>query len=126
MAKYPTRSQLLKDRLDEQSRASAAAQRKNNELEDEVQMLKEQIANGVAEREETRREMQEELEKERNAREQLRQEFLSLLAQQREATLQVIHLYIRISSCCLFVVDGLQQPPSLTGPNVFPHGPYAG
>ena len=94
MAKYPTRSQLLKDRLDEQSRASAAAQRKNNELEDEVQMLKEQIANGVAEREQTRREMQEELEKERNAREQLRQEFLSLLAQQREATLQVIHLYI--------------------------------
>ena len=46
MAKYPTRSQLMNERNEEQAHASAlaaAAQQKNIEMQAEVDKLKEQL-----------------------------------------------------------------------------------
>jgi hypothetical protein len=51
LAKYPTRSELTKFRLQEQAHVAATATKKNSELQDEVQDLKERHANEVAERE---------------------------------------------------------------------------
>ncbi|RLM51458.1 uncharacterized protein C2845_PMPSC055550 [Panicum miliaceum] len=82
MAKFPTRSQLMTAKLEEQARASAAAQQKNIEVQGEVEKLKEKLANLEAERymiiEESKRQIQQEEEKKRQAfkealREELRQ-----------------------------------------------------
>jgi len=47
MVKYPTRSQLMNERIEEQARAAALAaaaqQKKNNEMQAEVEKLKEQL-----------------------------------------------------------------------------------
>ena len=54
LAKYPTRSQLMNERIEEQARASAlaaAAQQKNSEMQAEVEKLKEKLIVQAAERE---------------------------------------------------------------------------
>jgi hypothetical protein len=79
----------MKDRLQEQARAAAAATKKNSELQDEVKDLQECLANEVAEREydkeESRRLMEQQLEATRN---EMRKEFLAMLAQYKETTPQ--------------------------------------
>jgi predicted nuclease with TOPRIM domain len=96
MAKVPTRSQLMATKLEEQARASAAAEQKNIEVQGEVEKLKEKVANLEAEREmiieESKRQIQQEEEKKREVfkealREELRQEMLSMLADQKKEEL---------------------------------------
>jgi membrane protein insertase Oxa1/YidC/SpoIIIJ len=69
MAKVPTRSQLMAAKLEEQARASAAAEQKNIEVQGEVEKLKEKVANLEAEREmiieESKWQIQREEEKKR-------------------------------------------------------------
>jgi hypothetical protein len=69
MAKVPTRSQLMATKLEEQARASAAAEQKNIEVQGEVEKLKEKVANLEAEREmiieESKWQIQREEEKKR-------------------------------------------------------------
>ncbi|PUZ46416.1 hypothetical protein GQ55_7G077100 [Panicum hallii var. hallii] len=97
MAKVPTRSQLMAAKLEEQARASAAAEQKNIEVQGEVEKLKEKVANLEAEREmiieESKRQIQQEEEKKIEVfkealREELRQEMLSMLAEQKKEELQ--------------------------------------
>jgi dynactin complex subunit len=91
MAKYRTRRELMKENLEVHARAEAAAKEKRIALDSEVEKLKEQLAHEAAERErekeENRRKMQEDLENTKIAiREELKQEFLSMLVQQKEGT----------------------------------------
>jgi ABC-type transporter MlaC component len=94
LARYPTRSELWKDRLQEQACAAAVATKKTSELQDEVQDLKERLANEVAEREydkeKSRQLMEQQLEATRN---EMRKEFLAMLAQWKEATSQQVILF---------------------------------
>jgi hypothetical protein len=103
LAKYPTRSELMKDWLQEQALAAAAATKKNSELQDEVQDLKERPANEVAEREydkeESRRLMEQQLEATRN---EMRKEFLAMLAQQKETTPQQVILFENVKHNFIF------------------------
>jgi hypothetical protein len=100
LAKYPTRSELMKDRLQEQARAAAIATKKNSELQDEVQ---ERLANEVAEREydkeESRLLMEQQLEATRN---EMRKEFLAMLAQQKETTPQQVILFENVRHNFIF------------------------
>jgi hypothetical protein len=97
LAKYPTRCELMKDWLQEQACAAAVATKKNSELQDEVQDLKERLANDVAKREydkeESRWLMEQQLVATRN---EMRKEFLAMLAQQKETTPQQVILYTYI------------------------------
>ncbi|KAL6909773.1 hypothetical protein ACP4OV_001432 [Aristida adscensionis] len=83
LAKYPSRSELLNEQLHEQARAAAAATNRNNQLEDEVEGLKEHLAHEAAERErekeESRQLVEDRLEATRN---EMRKDFLVMLAQQ--------------------------------------------
>jgi DNA anti-recombination protein RmuC len=97
MEKYPTRSQLMNERIEEQARAAtlaAAAQQKNNETQAEVEKLKEQLTIQAAERESDKEKIQQlkqQLENTTNKmREELRQEFFALLEQHKQAPAQVI------------------------------------
>ena len=73
-----------------------AAQQKNNETQAEVEKLKEQITIQAAERESDKEKIQhleQQLENTSNKiREELRQEFFSLLAQHKQAPAHVIQL----------------------------------
>ncbi|CAD6250819.1 unnamed protein product [Miscanthus lutarioriparius] len=84
--------ELMKENLEVHARAQAAAREKSIALEAEVDKLKEQIAQEAAERErekeENRRRMQEELENAKiNLREEMKQEFLNMLAQHKEGAM---------------------------------------
>ncbi|XP_066342064.1 uncharacterized protein [Miscanthus floridulus] len=92
MAKYPTRSQLMNERNEEQACASAlaaAAQQKNIEMQAEVDKLKEQLTIQAAERESDKekiQQLQHQLESTSSKiREELRQEFFALIKQQNQA-----------------------------------------
>ncbi|XP_066359579.1 uncharacterized protein [Miscanthus floridulus] len=89
LATYRTRRELMKENLEVHARAQAAAREKSIALEVEVDKLKEQIAQEAAERErekEENRRMQEELENAKiNLREEMKQEFLNMLAQHKGA-----------------------------------------
>lgn len=92
MAKNRMRRELMKENIEVLARAEAAAKEKSLAFEVEIEKLKEQRAHEAAERErekeENRRRMQEDLENAKIAlKEELKQEFLSMLAQQKEATL---------------------------------------
>jgi len=92
LAKYRTRRELMKENLEVHARAQAAAREKNIVLEAEVDKLKEHIAQEAVERErekeENRRRMHEELEKAKtNLREEMKQEFLNMLAQHKEGAM---------------------------------------
>ncbi|XP_066399214.1 uncharacterized protein [Miscanthus floridulus] len=77
--------------LEVHARAQAAAREKSIALEAEVDKLKEQIAQEAVERErekEENRRMQEELENSKiNLREEMKQEFLNMLAQHKEGAM---------------------------------------
>ncbi|KAF0897293.1 hypothetical protein E2562_035581 [Oryza meyeriana var. granulata] len=93
LAKYPTRSQLMNERIEEQARAAAlaaAAQQKNNETQAEVEKLKEQLNIQAAERESDKSKILQLEQQLENTREELRREFLSLMAQQKEASAQTV------------------------------------
>nr|AWA44677.1 hypothetical protein SO62J10_000005 [Saccharum officinarum] len=92
LAKYPTQSQLMNERIEEQARASAlaaAAQQKNSEMQAEVENLKEQLTVQAAERESDKekiQQLQHQLESTSSKiREELRQELFSLIKQQNQA-----------------------------------------
>ena len=85
----------LKENFEVHARAQAAAREKSIALEAEVDKLKEQIAQEAAERErekeENRRRMQEELENAKiNLREEMKQEFLNMLAQHKEGAMVMV------------------------------------
>jgi Flp pilus assembly protein TadB len=85
----------MKENIEVLARAEAAAKEKSLAFEVEIVKLKEQCAHEAAERErekeENRRKMQEDLENANIAlKEELKQEFLSMLAQQKEATLNQV------------------------------------
>ena len=96
MAKNRMRRELImKENIEVLARAKAAAKEKSLAFEVEIEKLKEQRAHEAAERErekeENRRKMQEDLENAKIAlKEELKQEFLSMLAQQKEATLNQV------------------------------------
>jgi len=95
MAKNRTRRELMKENIEVLACAEAAAKEKSLAFEVEIVKLKEQCAHEAAERErekeENRRKMQEDLENANIAlKEELKQEFLSMLAQQKEATLNQV------------------------------------
>ena len=96
MAKNRMRRELImKENIEVLARAKAAAKEKSLAFEVEIVKLKEQCAHEAAERErekeENRRKMQEDLENANIAlKEELKQEFLSMLAQQKEATLNQV------------------------------------
>jgi len=95
LATYRTRRELMKENLEVHARAQAAAREKSIALEAEVDKLKEQIAQEAAERErekeENRRRMQEELENAKiNLREEMKQEFLNMLAQHKEGAMIMV------------------------------------
>ena len=96
MAKNRMRRELImKENIEVLARAEAAAKEKSLAFEVEIVKLKEQCAHEAAERErekeENRRKMQEDLENANIAlKEELKQEFLSMLAQQKEATLNQV------------------------------------
>ena len=99
MVKYPTRSHLMNERIEEQARAAAlaaAAQQKNNETQAEVEKLKEQLTIQAAERESDKEKIQHLEQQPENTsnkiREELRQKFFSLLAQHKQVPAQVIQL----------------------------------
>lgn len=77
-----------------QARHSAESHRTRLELQSEVQMLKEQLANQVAERanekEESRRQIEELLNSRDTIKEELRQEFMSMLGTQRQGAFQEV------------------------------------
>ncbi|XP_066399210.1 uncharacterized protein [Miscanthus floridulus] len=81
----------MKENLEVHARAQAAAREKSIALEAEVDKLKEQIAQEAVERErekEENRRMQEELENSKiNLREEMKQEFLNMLAQHKEGAM---------------------------------------
>ncbi|KAG0525256.1 hypothetical protein BDA96_06G040500 [Sorghum bicolor] len=92
LAKYPTRSQLMNEQIEVQTRASAlaaAAQQKNSEMQAEVDSLKEQLTVQAAERvkdKEQIEQLQHQLESTTSKiREELRQELFSLIKQQNQA-----------------------------------------
>jgi hypothetical protein len=91
LAKYQTRRDLMKENLEVRARAEAVAKEKRIAYEMELEKLKEQLAHEAAERdherEENRRKMQEELE---NAKKEMRQEFLNMLAQHKEGTMNPV------------------------------------
>jgi hypothetical protein len=91
MAKYRTRRDLMKENLEVHARAEAAAKEKRIAYEIELEKLKEQLAHEAAERErekeENRRKMQEDLE---NAKNEMKQEFLNMLAQHKEGTMNQV------------------------------------
>ena len=96
-AKYPTRRQLMNDKIEEQARVSAATHQRNIELEGKIEKLEGQLANDAAERdrilEEYRQQIREEEQKAREAfQEQMRAEKLSMLAQQKETSQHVINV----------------------------------
>jgi hypothetical protein len=91
----------LKENFEVHARAQAAAREKSIALEAEVDKLKEQIAQEAAERErekeENRRRMQEELENAKiNLREEMKQEFLNMLAQHKEGAMIMVLEYFFI------------------------------
>jgi len=95
MAKNRMRRELMKENIEVLARAEAAAKEKSLAFEVEIEKLKEQRAHEAAERErekeENRRRMQEDLESAKIAlKEELKQEFLSMLAQQKKATLNQV------------------------------------
>jgi len=101
LAKYPTRSQLMNERIEEQARASAlaaAAQQKNSEMQAEVEKLKEKLTVQAAERESDKekiQQLQHQLESTSSKiREELRQEFFSLIKQHNQAPPLVIILLL--------------------------------
>ena len=110
MAKYPTRAELMDAQI-EQARKTAAEQEKNINLEGEVQRLREQLANEAAETdrkvEEARHQIQEEEQIKRDEfRQQLREEMASWLAEQREASTQLVINMQRLNfhagfPCCM-------------------------
>ena len=77
-----------------QARHSAESHRTRLELQSDVQMLKEQLANQVAERtnekEESRRQIEELLNSRDTIKEELRQEFMSMLGTQRQGAFQEV------------------------------------
>jgi hypothetical protein len=98
LATYRTRRELMKENLEVHARAQAAAREKSIALEAEVDKLKEQIAQEAAERErekeENRRRMQEKLENAKiNLREEMKQEFLNMLAQHKEGAMVMVLEY---------------------------------
>lgn len=101
MANYPTRSQLMNERIEQQARfaeIAAAAQKKNSEMQAEVEKLKEQLTVQAAERESDKEQivlLKEELKStSQMIREELRQEFFSLLKERNEAPPLVILLIL--------------------------------
>lgn len=97
MSKYPSRARLVEARL-EQARATAAEKERNKQLEGEVDMLKEKVAQ---QDEETERKVEEAKlkiqQEEAIKREELRREMMEQMAQmiaaERQAlTQQVIHM----------------------------------
>jgi ribosomal protein L29 len=93
----------MKDRLQEQALVAVAATKKNSELQDEVQDLKECLANEVVKREndkeEIRRLMEQQLEATRN---EMRKEFLAMLVQQKETTPQQVILFEKVRHNFIF------------------------
>jgi membrane protein insertase Oxa1/YidC/SpoIIIJ len=93
----------MKDRLQEQALVAVAATKKNSELQDEVQDLKERLANEVVKREndkeESRRLMEQQLEATRN---EMRKEFLAMLVQQKETTPQQVILFEKVRRNFIF------------------------
>jgi ribosomal protein L29 len=93
----------MKDRLQEQALVAVAATKKNSELQDEVQDLKECLANEVVKREndkeEIRRLMEQQLEATRN---EMRKEFLAMLVQQKETTPQQVILFEKVRRNFIF------------------------
>ncbi|CAD6212626.1 unnamed protein product [Miscanthus lutarioriparius] len=92
LAMYRTRIELMKENLEVHAHAQAVAREKSIALEAKVDKLKEQIAQEAAERErdkeENRRRMQEELENAKiNLREEMKQEFLNMLAHHKEGAM---------------------------------------
>lgn len=83
LAKYPTRSQLLNDKLEEQARAAAATQHKNDVLEEQLEIVNEKLANEKAERERDKEESMRQMQ-------EMRQEFQSMVAQQIQAALHQV------------------------------------
>ncbi|KAF0892898.1 hypothetical protein E2562_019556 [Oryza meyeriana var. granulata] len=79
----------MNERIEEQARAAtlaAATQQKNNETQAEVEKLKEQLNIQAAERESDKSKILQLEQQLENTREELRREFLSLIAQQKEAS----------------------------------------
>ncbi|PVH38671.1 hypothetical protein PAHAL_5G322300 [Panicum hallii] len=96
LAKYRTHMELIKENLEVHARAEAANKEKRLAFEVEVEKMKEQLAHQAAERErekeKNRRKMQEDLENANIAlKEELKQEFLNMLAQQKEETINQYH-----------------------------------
>jgi ribosomal protein L29 len=93
----------MKDRLQEQALVAVVATKKNSELQDEVQDLKECLANEVVKREndkeEIRRLMEQQLEATRN---EMRKEFLAMLVQQKETTPQQVILFEKVRHNFIF------------------------
>ncbi|KAF0917314.1 hypothetical protein E2562_017489, partial [Oryza meyeriana var. granulata] len=83
----------MNERIEEQARAAAlaaAAQQKKNETQAEVEKLKEQLNIQAAERESDKSKILQLEQQLENTREELRREFLSLMAQQKEASAQTV------------------------------------
>jgi hypothetical protein len=104
LARYPSRRQLMTERFEDQARSETTSHMEKEELKATLEKVQEQLQSQVAEREaekEEHRLQMEELQKAREAdKEQLRQEFMSMLEAQRQATsLQVVilrHLNLHI------------------------------
>ncbi|XP_021318525.1 uncharacterized protein LOC110436271 isoform X2 [Sorghum bicolor] len=88
MARYPSRRQLLTERLENQACSEMASHMETEELKDTLEKVQEQLKNQVAEREAEKEEhwrQMEELQKARQAdKEELRKEFMSMLAAQTQ------------------------------------------
>jgi hypothetical protein len=108
LAKYKTRRELLKENLEVYARAEAAAKEKRIAYEVELEKLKEQRAYEAVERErekeENRRKMQEDLENAKiQLKEEMKQEFLNMLAHHKEGTVDQVIFQNNILSFTLFI-----------------------
>lgn len=83
MAKYPTRSALLKQREEDASRSEVLARQERMQHQQEVEELKEKLANEVSARERDKEESMKQIE-------EIREEFRSTLQQQIQFALQQV------------------------------------
>ena len=98
----------MKENLEVHARAEAAAKEKRIAYEVEVEKLKEQLAHQAVERErekeENRRKMQEDLENANIAlKEEMKQEFLNMLAQHKERTINQVKFQNNLPSFVLLI-----------------------
>jgi hypothetical protein len=111
MAKYPTRSALLKQRAEAAAHAELYAQQERVQHQEEVRELKEQLANEVAARERDKEESKKQMD-------EIREEFRLALQQVpplKHVSTFVLALYSSNFPCLLSCTGSLWKNDPLTG-----------